>query len=125
VKHFNPTSSHPDRAIQAWQILVGKAMNRQSVTYLGLSILMYGKKAAGVLDEILGHIAFFCIDSGLPPLSAIVVGKTRGAPGEGIPLDPVTIDREREKVYDFDWYDICPPSAGELAAAFASHTKSV
>ncbi len=57
MKLFNPTSAHPERAVQAWQILVGKAMNRQTVTYLGLSRMMYQRNASGVLDRILGHIA--------------------------------------------------------------------
>jgi hypothetical protein len=37
MQRFNPSSSHPARAVQCWQILVGKAMNRQTVTYEGLS----------------------------------------------------------------------------------------
>ena len=28
MRTFNPHSQHPARAVQAWQILVGKAMNR-------------------------------------------------------------------------------------------------
>jgi len=74
MKTFNPTAEHPARAVQAWQILVGKAMNRQTVTYKGLSKLMYGKEAAGVLAAILGHIAFYCEDNNIPPLTALVVG---------------------------------------------------
>jgi hypothetical protein len=46
MRTFNPHSGHPARAVQAWQILVGRAMNRQTVTYDGLSRLMYGKRAA-------------------------------------------------------------------------------
>ncbi len=121
MKLFNPTSQHPARAVQAWQILVGQAMNRQTITYLELSRRMYGRDAAGVLDEILGHIAFYCIDSGIPPLTSIVVGKGRGTPGADIPIDPAQIDALREKVYEFDWYDLYPPSESELKAAFDSH----
>ena len=118
---FNPHSQHPARAVQAWQILIGKAMNRQTVTYEGLSRLMYGKRAAGVLASILGHIAFYCIDHDLPPLTAIVVGKRGGKPGEEIPIDPATIDEEREKVYRHDWYDVYPPNENELGAAYSDH----
>ena len=50
MREFNPSSVHPDRAVQAWQILVGAAMNRQTYTYEILSIKMYEKKAPGVLD---------------------------------------------------------------------------
>ncbi|HKN34745.1 MAG: hypothetical protein DMG41_38590 [Acidobacteria bacterium] len=68
IRRFNPTSEHPARAVQAWEILVSKAMNRQTVTYELLSALMYGKKAQGVLNAVLGHVAFYCEDNGLPPL---------------------------------------------------------
>lgn len=118
---FNPTSAHPARAVQAWQILVGKAMNRQTVTYQGLSRLMYRKNAAGVLASILGHIAFYCIDSALPPLTSIVVGGHRGAPGKLIPIDLTKIDEEREKVFGHDLFNVYPPSEKELSAAFANH----
>ena len=95
-------------------------MNRQTLTYEGLSKLMYQKKAAGVLDRVLGHIAFYCIENELPALTSIVVGKKRGTPGEDIPIDPATLDAEREKVYATDWYDIYPPSAEEFHNAFPS-----
>lgn len=121
MRRFNPKAAHPARAIQAWQILVGMAMNRQTTTYLGLSRQMYQKDAPGVLDQILGHIAFWCIDNGLPPLTSIVVGKRRGTPGRDIPVDPTTFDEERERVYGFDWYNVYPPSEGELSTAHSSH----
>jgi hypothetical protein len=96
-------------------------MNRQTITYLELSRIMYGRDAAGVLDDILGHIAFYCIDNGIPPVTSIVVGKGRGTPGADIPVDPEQIDELREKVYEFDWYDLYPPFESELKAAFDSH----
>ena len=80
MQQFNPSSSHPLRALQAWQILIGAAMNRQTLTYLGLSQKMYKKNAQGVLDKILGHVAFYCDDNDLPALTSIVVGKGRGTP---------------------------------------------
>lgn len=120
---FNPSSSHPDRALQAWLVLVGAAMNRQTLTYEGLSVLMYGRKAQGVLDRILGHVAFYCIENDLPPLTAIVVGKKRGTPGTDIPIDLSRRDLERERVYAHDWYDVYPPSSKQLKAAFTAHMK--
>ena len=123
MKAFNPTAEHPARAVQAWQILVGKAMNRQTVTYEGLSVLMYVKEAAGVLAGILGHIAFYCMDNDIPILTTIVVGKGPGKPGDRIPIDPEKIDEEREKVYGHNWYDIYPPSEADLATAYKRHTK--
>lgn len=118
AQHFNPNSDWPHRALQAWMILVGKAMNRQTETYEGLSILMYGKPAAGVLGNILGHIAYYCDDHDLPQLNVLVVGKDRGTPGYLIPLEPNEIDAAREAVYTIDWYDIMPPTVEDLRAAF-------
>lgn len=121
MKVFNPSSTQPARSVQAWQILVGMAMNRQTTTYERLSHLMFQKKAAGVLDRILGHIAYFCIDNNLPPITSLVVGKGRGTPGKDIPVDLTTIDGQRESVYDFDWYNIYPPSEEELKTSFDAH----
>ena len=108
------------RALQAWQILIGAAMNRQTLTYLGLSQAMYRRKAQGVLDKILGHVAFYCADNGLPALTSIVVGKGRGTPGEDIPADRTRLDEIREQVYETDWYDVIPPTAADLKASFDS-----
>ncbi|KJZ12301.1 hypothetical protein TW85_16040 [Marinomonas sp. S3726] len=107
--------------MQAWQILVGAAMNRQTLTYKLLSIKMFQKEASGVLDKTLGHIAFYCDDYNLPALTSIVVGKKRGTPGHDIPLNSERFDQAREEVYDFDWYDIYPPSAKELLQSFKSN----
>jgi hypothetical protein len=122
MKEFNPTSSHPARAVQAWQILVGLAKNRQTITYLGLSRFMYNKDAAGVLNEILGHVAFYCNQEKLPPLTSIVVGKGVGQASDGIPVDQTKLDELRERVYDYDWYNVYPPNEDDLKAAFAARS---
>jgi hypothetical protein len=118
---FNPSCALYARAAQAWQILVGKAMNRQTLTYEALSELMYRRKASGVLGKILGHIAFYCSDHDLPPLTTIVVNKASGLSGEGIPVNPSELDSERERVYAFDWYNIIQPSFQDLGDAYAAH----
>jgi hypothetical protein len=83
---------------------------------------MYGKPAPGVLASILGHVAYFCVDAKLPPLTSIVVGKYAGAASHGIPVAQANLDRYREKVYRFDWCDIYPPSADDLKASYDAHT---
>jgi hypothetical protein len=109
IKEFNPHSAHPQRAQQAWQILVGVAKSRQTITYQHLALAMYRREAAGVLDKILGHVAFYCKGNEIPVLTSIVVGTGRGSPGDDIPLDLMSVDEEREKVYDYDWYNVYPP----------------
>lgn len=118
MKTFNPSSDQANRAVQAWMILIGMAMNRQTETYKRLSVRMFGREAAGVLGNILGHIAFFCEDNDLPQLNVLVVGTERGTPGHLIPLDSAEIDAVREAVYQMDWYNIVPPTAAELSEAY-------
>ena len=96
-------------------------MNRQTLSYLRLSELMYGKAAQGVLDRILGHVAYYCKDNGLPVLTCIVVNQVTGLPGQDIPMSLKQLNAERERVYAEDWYDIHPPSAKALLAAFESN----
>lgn len=120
VQHF---SDWPRRAVQAWMILVGMAMNRQTTTCAGLSNLMYNKETAAGLGNILGHIACYCDDNELPRLNILVVGKNCGTPEGTDPLDPNEIDAIREAVYATNWYDIVPPNAEDLAGAFNSRKR--
>ena len=113
---FNPHSSQERRALQAWQILISQAMNRQTITYKSLSILMFGNQASGVLGGILGHIAFYCNEYELPPLTAIVVNSTTGLPGDEIPIS-LDLNVVREDVYNFDWFNVYPPTEKELKDA--------
>jgi hypothetical protein len=96
-------------------------MLRRTLTYEGLSILMFRTEAAGVIQQTLAHIAYYCEEEDLPPLTVIVVGKGRGTPGSEIPVLPEVLDSERERVYASDWFDIYPPTAEDFAAAYARH----
>ncbi|MGA9656390.1 MAG: hypothetical protein ABSF35_20315 [Polyangia bacterium] len=118
ARTFQPSTTCADRARQAWVILVGKAMNRQSINYGDLGRLMFEKKSAGVLGQILGHIAFWCEERNLPQLNAIVVGAKCGRPGERIPLSLAEVDQERERVYKMKWQLLCPPTIEELDGAW-------
>jgi hypothetical protein len=82
---------------------------------------MYRKDAQGVLAAILGHIAFYCEAEKLPPLTSIVVAKGAGVAGDGIPVDQSKLDELREQVYEFDWFDLYPPSEDDLKAAYDAH----
>jgi hypothetical protein len=98
-------------------------MSRQTLTYERLSELMYKRKAAGVLAAILGHVAFYCEDAGLPPLTVLVVEKDSGRPSFGIPVQPTKIDEVRERVFQHDWYNDYPPSEQALAIAHEHHSR--
>jgi hypothetical protein len=125
LSRFNPHSPHPERAVQAWQILVGMAMRGEKTNYLDLSKLMYGKEAAGVLDEILGHIAFYCKARELPQLNTLVVNKKTGTPGDLIPLAPDSFPAETKRVFEENWYDLHPPTGSALAEAYRDRPRKL
>jgi hypothetical protein len=114
LRTFNPSASREDRALQAWQILIRHAAERRTITYKLLSEEMFGKPAQGVLAGILGCIAFYCLENELPALNCIVVGQGRGTPGHGIPEGG---DDERERVYEYDWFNLYPPSPDDFRDA--------
>lgn len=118
LKKFKNVSSYETRALQIWQILVSKAHNRQTVTYKQLSGLI-GYGGAGVLAQTLGHILYFCQQYKLPPLTALVVNERTGLPGHGIGIKK-NLHSLREKVFNYDWYGLYPPSPEELSKIYHS-----
>lgn len=107
--------THAKRAVQAWQILVSAAMNRQTIRYEQLARHMYQRKTTGlILAQILGRISRLCRANGLPALNVLVVNE-QGLPGHGYPAtSEQTADQEREAVYKIDWYNIVPPMEADL-----------
>ena len=115
IRYFRDESTHPNRALQVWLILIGRAANRQTMTYRMLAEQL-GYTRADFLAHILGHIMDYCAQTGLSGLTALVVYKDGGQPGAGfVSADP---NVERERVYAFDWYSIFPPSPDELRTSY-------
>ncbi len=109
------------RALQTWQFLISRAKNRQLVRYRELANLM-GYSDNRPLNPILGHIMFYCHDHELPPLTAIVVSRD-GTPGSGFTETPRDeLDRARENVFNYDWYNIYPPTPQELREAWDNNS---
>ncbi len=113
MKKFAEISTRPNRAVQAWLILVGRAMNRQTLTYSMLDEVMnFGNPRA--LGPILDYIWAYCKSNDLPPLTILVVNKNTGTPSSGMgESNPA----QQESVFEFDWYGVVPPSSEELDVA--------
>jgi len=106
------------RAVQCWQILTARAHNNSMMSYLDLAKMM-GYKDARPLTPILHHIMCYCDQSDLPPLTSIVVSKESGVPGEGFTsVKPENIDQKRMQVFQYNWFDIVPPSAEQFKKAY-------
>jgi hypothetical protein len=75
------------------------------------------KTAANTISEILGRISYWCEKESppLPLLTALVVNQEKGKPSTANP-DPRwnNLDIEREKVFNYKWFDIVIPSPDEL-----------
>ncbi len=118
MKTFDSIRAVESRAVQIWQILVGLAYNRQTITYEKLSkLLKY--KGPGTIGHVLNPIMNYCKLNGLPPLTVLVVGKYLGVPGGGL-ITVKDADSEREQVYEYDWYNLYPPDEPEFAQALTA-----
>jgi hypothetical protein len=125
-RRFNEDTGLKVRMIQAWLILIGKARNRQTITYGDLAKLMtggvkssLGKRAGQWKGMRLGSLYAYCEERGLPILPVIVVTKKTGLPADLAPYRPnerhgPEPNAEREKVFDYDWFGIHPPCEGDL-----------
>ena len=79
VRTFDSIRTRKARALQIWQILIGLAHNRQTITYKILSKLL-DYKGAGVFAQLLDTIMRYCKQNQLPPLTILVVNENTGSP---------------------------------------------
>lgn len=103
-----------ERAMQVWQILLGVAHNRQTITY-GQVADHLEFDGAGVLAQILDRIMNYCGLKGLPPLTCVVVNQTTGLPGTGLSTIG-NLPRDREDVYNHNWYAMYPAQITDFEA---------
>lgn len=115
-RYYSSDSVPEERAQQAWLVLTGCARKRETLTYTQLCKLMeYGNPHA--MGRILGRVMYYCQAADLPPLTILVVNMRTGRPGVGLALYN---DRDalRERVFNYPWFMIVPPTPAELATAY-------
>ena len=94
-----------------WPVLVAAAKDKRKPTYGELASLINTNPLS--VRNALEPIQSYCMDSKLPPLSAVVVNKTTGLPGGGfIAWDIDDIDTAYETVFNFSWATIPNPFGG-------------
>ncbi len=100
-------------------ILIGRAKNRQSLTYSMLDDLMqFGNPRA--LGPTLDYILRYCMANELPPLTILVVNKNTGIPSSGMGNFDFA---QQEAVFEYDWYGLMPPTPEELDAAWKARPR--
>ena len=106
-----------ERALQIWQVLIGAAHNRQTLTYEMLADLI-DMGGPGVLAQPLWLVANYCAQKRLPPLTVLVVKKDTGQPSTDlISQDP---DRDRERVFNQPWFQFGPLQVSDFEGVPAS-----
>ena len=101
------------RALEVWQVLTGKALNRQTLTFEDLAGVL-GMAAGIAVTSFVPVVGQFCEKYGLPPLTVLVVLKGQGKPGSGFSGDWDKLDAAREQVFDYAWFRVVPPTPEQL-----------
>ena len=101
------------RTLRTYLILIGRAKNRQTITYGTLGGLT-NEIALNVSRRHLDPIYNYCEANGLPRLAVLGVNQETGVPGDRYPGPRETIDADREAVYGYDWFNIAPPTIAQL-----------
>ena len=86
-----------ERGLQIWQVPIGAAHRRETITYNSLTKLI-GMNAPGGMSQPLETVFLYCQRENLPPLTIIVVNKKTGRPGLGSGFEKAGQDAKREAV---------------------------
>jgi putative restriction endonuclease len=99
-------ADHEQRAGKLWPVLVDAATSRAPLTYRAAADQL------GIhwrpMRYVLGPIQRYCLEEGLPRLTALVYSQATGLPGAGFAGVPGD-EADLQEVYDFDWRRIENP----------------
>ena len=115
MKYYDEFHGWHHRAAQAWQILVTAAKTRQTMSYEDLSNAM-NFSSAHFMSHVLYRIDRICEKYGVPKLNDLVVNND-DKPGYRTREPRSAILAERQRVFDFDWYALVPPTPEEYHTA--------
>lgn len=118
LKRFETGCTIPERALQAYLVLIGLAWNRQTITYGELSEYQMEFGRGGILSGLLGCIMGWCYEQRLPPLTVLVVNNITGIPGDGLTtVEGEELPAAQQRVFKYNWFSLFPPSLHELEEA--------
>jgi hypothetical protein len=109
------SAREPEFALRAYLVLIGRAVDKKTVTYDELS-RQISRGGPNLLAKPLYLLTQWCKGWGVPALASLVVERSTGLPAPG--FDAVSrgeIPAEQERAWDYDWFAIYPPTIEELA----------
>src|SRR3712207_724875 len=98
IEYFGDHPGREHRGVQALQVLIGLAHNRQTITYERMSELLDFCNARTV-KYALDPIFRYCKRNDLPPLTALVVHKSNGVPGDAVVEEYPDTPKVQAQVY--------------------------
>jgi hypothetical protein len=102
----------PATALRLYLILICCAARGETVTYEDLAQRAH-QQDKGLLTPPLDLVAGWCKANGLPALTLLVVETVTGKPAPGVDSKGDVV-AEQDRVREFDWFAIFPPSVAEL-----------
>ena len=105
------------RALKLWQVLIGRASNRQTITYGELAATIGNEVPPPAVGGYLDLVAGFCRSNGMPDITVLTVNKETGRPSKE--ERGVDVYRERENVYDHSWYALTPPTPEDFPSTLS------
>ena len=107
--------TQPAWGLRAYLVLMGCAADRQTVTYEDLARRI-NRGGPNLLARPLDLITRWCQRHSVPAIASLVVEQATGLPAPGFAaVTRDEIPHEQERVWDFDWFGILPPTIEELA----------
>lgn len=107
-------TDHRERASRLWPILTNYAQRAETITYsqAATRIGIHHRPIRYVLEPI----QTFCLQAGLPPLTALVVRSSTGIQGNGYIAGAAGDKTDLENVFSFDWSGVENPFSGMAQA---------
>jgi hypothetical protein len=107
----------PATALRLYLILICCAARGETVTYEELAQRAH-QANKGLLTSPLDLVAAWCRANGLPALTLLVVESMTGKPAPSVDATyNGNVAPEQDKVREYDWFAIFPPSVAELTPA--------
>lgn len=99
------------RAAAIWEVLISRAAENKTLTYKSLSeeVNVHHRALRHALEVIQGY----CQINKLPHLTALVVNSTTGVPGAGNNLDDSQLEKEYQRIYNYNWAGMLNPFNNE------------
>jgi hypothetical protein len=105
-----------ERALQMWQVLIGAAHNRETLTYAQLADLVgmgHDGTGAVTVSSCLALLMDYCDHNNLPPITILIVNKGTGQPGAGLSTIG-DLNKDREAVFNEEWFKRLPLRTEDL-----------